>query len=56
MIGLVFFVPRNRLPENERKEAVSIRLKKEIIDQLSKHGKLQDVIEKACIQFLKKKD
>lgn len=43
-----------RLPEGERKERVSIRLKKKIIEELVKRGTLQEVIERIINEYLKK--
>jgi hypothetical protein len=46
---------RHPLPENELKKRVSVRLKQEMIDEIKKHGSLQNVIEKALEVYLSKK-
>lgn len=47
-------MPRHRLPEGERKERISIRLKAKHIKLLQETGSINSVIEKAVIEYLKK--
>lgn len=49
-------MPRKRLPEEERREKVHLRLKKKHIEELRKHGTLTEVIERAILEYLKNRD
>lgn len=46
---------RNPKPENEVKTRISIRLKKETIEEIKKRGTLQKVVEEAVLEYLRKK-
>lgn len=45
---------RKRLPEDERKEQVNIRLPKWVIDKIKEMGSLQEIIETLIIKTFKK--
>lgn len=45
---------RKRLPEDERREFVGIRLPKWLIDRIKEKGKLQTVIEGILLKVFKR--
>jgi len=45
---------RKRLPEEERKEKVGLRLRKKVIEALLKQGTVQDILEKLAEDYVKK--
>ena len=49
-------MPRHRLPEDERKEILPIRLKKKIIDDIKKMGNPSEIVEKAIKQYISREN
>jgi hypothetical protein len=45
-------IPRNKLPEGEKKQKVPLRLKPEVIEQLRIKGRISQVIEGIIINHL----
>jgi hypothetical protein len=45
-------IPRNKLPEGEKKQKVPLRLKPEVIEQLRIKGRISQVIEEIIINHL----
>ncbi|GAV16094.1 hypothetical protein [Paenibacillus sp. NAIST15-1] len=50
----VIIIPRPRIPEEDRKERVGLRLPKWMIDEIMKEGSLQEVIERKLSKIYKK--
>jgi hypothetical protein len=46
---------RNRLPDDERKERISLRLPKGLIDKIKKMGSIQSIIEKILSDYFRRK-
>jgi predicted DNA binding CopG/RHH family protein len=45
---------RDRLPEDERKEIITIRLPKWLIEKIKKQGSIQNYIENLLNKYIKK--